>query len=121
MVERNGEMVQQYPRNVIWMRQSGVKIPMKRKDDWPGLPDMEQVLVKGETTWDSSKRMAFVEDYIRQQFMPVLEGFEPIGESGDIEPQAETGDISETSEAAIKEPTGEKASDGTQRQFGLHF
>lgn len=54
------------------------------KDNPNGMPDMEQVTVKGVPVWDDTKRLAFLENMVNTTILPKLEGSK--------EPQAESVD-----------------------------
>lgn len=42
------------------------------KENPNGLPDMEQVMVRGEQQWDDTKRLAFLWDMVQQTILPKL-------------------------------------------------
>ena len=42
------------------------------KENPNGLPDMEQVMVRGEQQWDDTKRLAFLWDMVQQTIIPKL-------------------------------------------------
>lgn len=44
------------------------------KENPNGLPDMEQITVKGQVVWDDSKRLAFLEKMVMSDIMPKLTG-----------------------------------------------
>ncbi len=62
-------------KSSLFINQEGV--PLKHaytRDNPNGMPDMEQVKVKGQLVWDDSKRLAFLEEMVNTQIIPKLEG-----------------------------------------------
>lgn len=57
--------------------QHGEKLPYHwTKEEPKGLPDLEKIMVNGKETWDSTKRMAYLESYIAEQVNPKLNTLE---------------------------------------------
>ncbi len=66
-------------RSSLFVNQNGQAIKHAYTKDKPnGMPDMEQVKVKGQLVWDDSKRMAFLEEMVAGKIIPRLEGVKPL-------------------------------------------
>lgn len=65
------------------------------KDEPKGLPQMEQIKVKGELQWDDSKMMDFLEEMVHEQILPKLKATTP-------QPKTEA----KSSAKAVAEPAG---------------
>lgn len=61
-------------RSSLFVNQDGV--PLKHaytRENPNGLPDMEQVKVKGVMTWDDTKRLEFLESMVNENILPKLQ------------------------------------------------
>ncbi len=56
----------------LFIEQDGKVISHFFKKGENGLPDMELIKVKGNDTWDDTKQMAFLEDYVETTVKPKL-------------------------------------------------
>jgi hypothetical protein len=62
-------------KSSLFINQDGVAIKHAYTKDKPnGMPDMEQVTVKGEKVWDDTKRIAFLHDMVMTTIVPKLGG-----------------------------------------------
>jgi len=67
----------------LFINQGGVPLKHAYTKDVPnGLPDMEQITVKGQQVWDDSKRIAFLHDMVMTDIMPKLKGAGYVQEEG---------------------------------------
>lgn len=56
-------------QSVIFLRQDGQAVKHYfTKANPNGMPDLEQIKVKGKITWDDTKRMEFLEKYVQSMF-----------------------------------------------------
>lgn len=63
-------------RSSLFVNQNGQAIKHAYTKDKPnGMPDMEQVMVKGQPVWDDTKRIAFLYDMVMTKIAPRLDGF----------------------------------------------
>ena len=61
-------------RSSLFINQNGVALKHAFTRDNPnGMPDMEQVTVKGELVWDDTKRMEFLHNMVNTLILPKLE------------------------------------------------
>lgn len=59
----------------LFINQNGVAIKHAFTKDHPnGIPQWEQIIVKGIPTWDNTKQMLFLENLVMTQIVPHLEG-----------------------------------------------
>ncbi len=59
----------------LFINQNGVAIKHAFTKDKPnGIPQWEQITVKGVPTWDNTKQMLFLENMVMTQIVPKLEG-----------------------------------------------
>jgi len=42
------------------------------KDNPNGMPDLKKIKIKGKESWDDSDRMEFLEEYVKQNIIPML-------------------------------------------------
>ncbi len=62
-------------KSSLFINQEGVPIKHAFTRDNPnGMPDMEQVTVKGQQVWDDTKRLEFLHNMVATQIIPKLEG-----------------------------------------------
>ena len=62
-------------KSSLFINQNGVALKHAYTMAEPnGLPDMEQVTIKGEKVWDDTKRIAFLHDMVMTTIVPKLEG-----------------------------------------------
>ena len=62
-------------RSSLFINQDGVAIKHAYTKDHPnGMPDMEQVVVKGEKVWDDTKRIEFLHEMVMTTIVPKLSG-----------------------------------------------
>jgi len=73
-------------RTSLFLNQNGVALKWAYTKDNPnGLPQLMQIKVKGKTTWDDSDIMEFLENMVNNEFLPKLNGNNPIeNETDDI-------------------------------------
>jgi len=61
-------------KSSLFVNQNGVALKHAYTRDNPnGMPDMEQVTVKGELVWDDTKRMEFLHNMVNTLILPKLE------------------------------------------------
>ncbi len=61
-------------KSSLFINQNGVAIKHAfTKDNPNGMPDMEQVTVKGQLVWDDTKRIAFLYEMVAKDIIPKLE------------------------------------------------
>jgi len=61
-------------KSSLFVNQNGVALKHAYTRDNPnGMPDMEQVTVKGELVWDDTKRMEFLQEMVNTVILPKLE------------------------------------------------
>lgn len=79
-------------KSSLFVNQGGVALKHAYTKDAPnGMPDMEQVTVKGEKVWDDTKRIAFLHDMVITTIVPKLEGVPQREMNGTpVQPTAET-------------------------------
>jgi predicted DNA-binding transcriptional regulator AlpA len=66
-------------RTSLFLNQNGVALKWAYTKDNPnGLPQLMQIKVKGKTTWDDSDIMEFLENMVNNEFLPKLNGNNPI-------------------------------------------
>lgn len=85
-------------KSSLFVNQDGVAIKHAYTMAEPnGLPQMEEILVKGQKTWDDTKRIAFLENMVNTTILPKLRsgiaqaGLETqpeIAEGGEVSPDA---------------------------------
>ena len=57
----------------LFVNQEGVSIKHAYTKAEPnGMPDMEQVVIKGEKVWDDTKRLEFLHDMVMKNIVPKL-------------------------------------------------
>ena len=62
-------------KSSLFVNQNGVSIKHGYTKDNPnGIPQMEQVTVKGQLVWDDSKILVFLEEMVKEKIVPQLEG-----------------------------------------------
>ena len=69
-------------KSSLFINQNGV--PVKHaytKDNPNGMPDMEQITVKGVPVWDDTKRLEFLQNMVDTLILPKLEGSAVVEES----------------------------------------
>ena len=73
-------------RTSLFLNQNGVALKWAYTKDNPnGLPQLMQIKVKGKTTWDDSDIMEFLENMVNNEFLPKINGNNPIeNETDDI-------------------------------------
>lgn len=60
-------------KSSLFINQDGVAIKHAYTKDNPnGMPDMEQLVVKGEKVWDDTKRLAFLYEMVQTKILPKL-------------------------------------------------
>lgn len=60
-------------RSTLFVNQNGQAIKHAYTKDNPnGLPDMEQITVKGSAVWDDTKRIAFLQEMVNTKILPQL-------------------------------------------------
>ncbi len=62
-------------KSSLFINQNGASIKHAFTREVPnGMPDMEQVTVKGQQVWDDTKRIEFLYNMVATQIIPKLEG-----------------------------------------------
>jgi len=62
-------------RSSLFVNQDGAPVKHAYTMAQPnGMPDMEQLTIKGELVWDDTKRVAFLADMVKNTIVPKLEG-----------------------------------------------
>lgn len=88
-------------RSSLFINQDGKALKHAFTRDNPnGMPDMEQVTVKGELVWDDTKRMEFLENMVNTTIIPKLP-------SKETAPQSTTGGLAGAPTGAPEYPTDE--------------
>lgn len=65
-------------RSSLFVNQDGQTVKHAYTKENPnGMPDMEQVEVKGQKVWDDSKRIAFLYEMVQRDILPKLEKSQP--------------------------------------------
>ena len=60
-------------KSSLFVSQDGVTLKHAYTKDNPnGMPDMEKILVKGQETWDDSKRLVFLQAMVERDILPKL-------------------------------------------------
>ncbi len=60
-------------RSSLFINQNGVAIKHAYTKDAPaGMPDMEQIMVKGAPVWDDTKRLVFLQEMVDTKIIPKL-------------------------------------------------
>lgn len=63
------------PKSSLFINQNGQSVKHAFTRENPnGMPDMEQVTVKGQQVWDDTKRIEFLYNMVATQIIPKLEG-----------------------------------------------
>lgn len=66
-------------RSSLFVNQDGKAIKHAYTRETPnGMPDMEQIVIKGAKVWDDTKRLAFLQDMVDTQILPKLRELEDI-------------------------------------------
>jgi hypothetical protein len=66
-------------RTSLFLNQNGTALKWAYTKENPnGLPQLQQIKVKGKTTWDDSEIMEFLENMVNNEFLPKLKGNNPI-------------------------------------------
>ena len=74
-------------RTSMFINQNGASLKWAYTKDNPnGLPELQQIKVKGKTTWDDSEIMEFLENMVNNEFLPKLDGNNPIENEMDEAP-----------------------------------
>lgn len=89
-------------RSSLFINQNGNTVKHAYTKDMPnGMPDMEQVTIKGVLVWDDTKRLAFLEDMVMTKIVPQLKGntvtTEPEVEFG-VQAEIEDKDVEDVAE-----------------------
>ncbi len=91
-------------KSSLFVNQDGSVIKHAYTMDKPnGLPDMEQVMVKGEKVWDDTKRLQFLEQMILDDIMPKLARLEENKEENEKSKFEELTDSSNETEQKDKD------------------
>lgn len=62
-------------QNSLFVKQNGVNVKhFYTKDNPNGLPDLEQIVVKGQKVWDDTRRLEFLQAMVERDILPKLEG-----------------------------------------------
>lgn len=73
-------------KSSLFINQDGVALKHAYTRENPnGMPDMEQVTVKGEKVWDDTKRIAFLHDMVMTTIVPKLGGIPQVAESKKVD------------------------------------
>lgn len=92
-------------KSSLFINQDGVALKHAYTRENPnGMPDMEQITVKGTQVWDDTKRLEFLANMVQTTITPKLEGvpesavpaqsqadkdFDSIGDADKVDPEAE--------------------------------
>lgn len=61
-------------KSSLFIQQDGVALKHAYTRENPnGLPDMEEITIKGQKTWDDTKRLQYLEDMVNIEILPKLE------------------------------------------------
>ncbi len=72
-VQPSQKIVDGKTKSSLFISQDGVTLKHAYTKDKPnGLPQMEQVTVKGQVIWDDTKRLAFLEEMVNRDILPKL-------------------------------------------------
>lgn len=70
-------------KSSLFVNQDGVAIKHAYTKDNPnGMPDMEQITIKGQLVWDDTKRLEFLQNMVNTEILPKLE---KVGIEGAVE------------------------------------
>lgn len=73
-------------RSSLFVNQDGKTIKHAYTKDNPnGLPDMEEVVIKGQKQWDDTKRLEFLNNMVNTKILPQLEKTEVQEERGGLD------------------------------------
>jgi hypothetical protein len=60
-------------KSVLFISQEGKGLKhFFTKDNPNGMPDLKKIKIKGKESWDDSDRMEFLEEYVKQNIVPLL-------------------------------------------------
>ena len=66
-------------KSSLFINQDGVALKHKYTRENPGgMPDMEQITIKGVLVWDDTKRLEFLQNMVDTQILPKLAGATPV-------------------------------------------
>ena len=89
-------------KSSLFINQNGKAIKHAYTREHPnGMPDMEQVTVKGQQVWDDTKRIEFLANMVQTTIIPKLEGLEAPQEEQAVAPAIELEDTNEQQEELI--------------------
>lgn len=72
-IQPSQKMVDGKPKSSLFVSQDGVTLKHAYTKDEPnGLPPMEKIIVKGQETWDDTKRLVFLQAMVERDIIPKL-------------------------------------------------
>lgn len=75
-------------KSSLFINQEGISLKHAYTREVPnGMPDMEQVTVKGQQVWDDTKRIAFLYNMVQTKIMPKLQAI--VGKQEAVAPSAQ--------------------------------
>ena len=81
-------------KNSLFINQDGVALKHAFTRDNPnGMPDMEQITIKGVLVWDDTKRLEFLQKMVDETIIPQLSKTPVATEVAEVTPDADTGEV----------------------------
>ena len=81
-------------KNSLFINQDGVALKHAFTRDNPnGMPDMEQITIKGVLVWDDTKRLEFLQKMVDETIVPQLSKTPIATEVAEVTPDADTGEV----------------------------
>lgn len=104
-IEPDSKVVDGKTKSSLFVKQGGVNIKHAYTKDAPnGLPDLEQVQVKGQMVWDDTKRIDFLYNMVQTQIVPKLPGNASVGGETAGETALSLDDIPTSADAEEEQP-----------------
>ena len=84
-------------KTYLTIYQDGEKMPYYFTKETPnGLPEMEKIVVKGKDTWDDSKRLLWLENFVFEKITPLLKKIHNIPDDNQPAPDTTSAHTEET-------------------------
>lgn len=81
-------------KSSLFVSQNGITLKHAyTKADPKGMPQMEQITVKGVQVWDDTKRLAFLEEMVNRDILPKLSKEVPVAAAADQDVAADAEDV----------------------------
>ena len=81
-------------KNSLFIYQDGVALKHAFTRENPGgMPDMEQITIKGVLVWDDTKRLEFLQKMVDETIIPQLSKTPVATEVAEVTPDADTGEV----------------------------